>query len=59
MNVPYQFAGNEEMYKLAVNLYLKDLVSRVTHDPSTSLAEEIGNDVIEMIAERINAGNSK
>lgn len=28
MKVPYQFAGNEEMYKLAVRLYLEDLMGR-------------------------------
>lgn len=29
MKVPYQFAGNEEMYKLALRLYLTSLVARI------------------------------
>lgn len=68
MKVPWQFAGNEEMYKLAVRLYMDDLLGRASRASrsqhgslklTAAVIHEIGDDLIAMGQEIIDRKESE
>lgn len=46
LKVPYQFAGNEDLYRMAVRLYLRDLTARALLDIRLPAKDALAANVI-------------